>query len=227
MINKFKLIKFKRPNEWLQARLSCITATSASSVLGLNKWETALEVYIRLLTGKGKVVEESEAMALGRKYEPIARQMFSIKHNEYERVDPPVNNWLITQRRKKWFGATPDGLLKQDDKFIGGLECKYHLIRGKDDEEAWKSGVLPQQYYIQVLHTINASERQFQVYYLVALLEHEKRNEKGEWVFDNIEYREYKFVTSELRQDLDYEEKAMYNFMNEHVTKRKFPTITL
>lgn len=225
--NKFDLLKFKSDGEWNKARLDSITATSAGSIMGVNNWETALDVYIKITTKKEKKVADTEFMARGRNYESIVRHIFAIRHQEYRVIEPPKHNWLIRNKENSWWAATPDGLLKAKSRYIGGVECKYHLIRGKSDEERWVNGILPDQYYVQVIHTINASGRQFKEYYLAVLLEHQKPSDEKKWTFDNLEYREYRFVTKEIVEDLNREQKAVNNFIENNIKKKVIPGVKL
>lgn len=223
-----KLINFKSREHWLKKRLEVITATSAGAILGVSPWESKMDIYMRLTKGVTREVEETDAIRKGNQFEPIARMMFAINHPEWEVIDPPKNNWMVIRKDKPWFGATPDGLLRKvgETKITSGLECKRHLIKGKQDEENWKDGSLPQQYYVQVLHTGNSAK--LDSYYLVAILEYQKYDEKtNTWIFDKIEYREYYFDFTEKKEELAYEEGEMTKFYENNIKAGVMPPIEL
>lgn len=221
-----RLVTFKSREDWLKRRTKVITATSAGAIMGYSPWETKMDIYMRLTRGVVKETEETEAIRKGNQFEPIARLMFAVNHPEWVLIEPPKNNWMIVRKDKPWFGATPDGILIKDGKVVGGVECKRHQIRGKQDEENWKEGKLPNQYYIQVLHTGNAMK--CDIYYLIAILEYQKKDEKtGEWVFDHIEYREYFFDFTEKKEELAYEEEEMEKFYQNNVKAGVMPALEL
>lgn len=216
--------------EWLKQRKSIITATSASAIMGINPWEQPIDIYVRIKTGIYKEQAESGAMALGNKFEPLARNIYRVRHSDVEVHQPPENgNWLFTRKDKKYFGCTPDGLVfpQAEGNLIGGVECKYHLVKGRDDYEEWLSGKLPQHYYVQGLHSLNTFKGYASFWDYAVILEHQRPNSEGVWVFDHYEYREYRLLASELKDELAYEEKCVDDFYNNHLAKNIPPKVTI
>lgn len=222
-----KLVKFKSRAEWLTARMNGISATGAGAVLNVNPWETPIDIYERITHKIYVENEESEAMKKGNQAEPILRDLFKFSYQDkYKLVNPPKANWLIQRKDKPYMIATPDGLLTETmTGNKGGLECKYHRAYGKADAEEWQSGQLPQQYYVQVLHTMNVGK--FKFYYLVVLLEIDKRAEDGKYVLDHYENRYYYFDAEELKEDLDYEESKMDEFWKHNIVERNIPPLVI
>lgn len=222
-----KLIKFKTRDEWLTARTFGITATASGAILGVNPWETPLDIYLRIVHGVTKQIDETELIAKGNQAEPILRDLFRLNYGDkYKLKNPPKSNWMLVRTDKLYMMATPDGLMtEKGTRRKGGIECKYHLLRGAKDEEMWKQGQLPQQYYCQVLHTMNVG--MFDFYFVAVLLEHQKKNANGEYEFDFYETRFYFLDRIELRRDLKYEADEMDKFWHENIVARTIPDVSI
>ena len=79
------MVKLKQgTQEWLDWRLSGITATEASAAMGVSKWATALSVYDGKLNSKPH--EPSKYEEWGTRLEPVIRQTFAEKHKEFKVV---------------------------------------------------------------------------------------------------------------------------------------------
>lgn len=226
-MTSYKLIRFKSREEWKKARLEGITATSAGAVLGVNPWESILETYIKITHKKEDTKEETEAMRKGNQAEPIVRELFKLNYgDEFVLRNPPSSNWIIVNKEKPYFLATPDGLLTNKvTKRKGGLECKFHEVLNNDDAINWRNGLLPNQYFVQVLHTMNAGR--FDFYFLGVILKHKKRKEDGTYVFDYYETRFFYFDAKELKEELRYEEEKIDTFWNGNILTHTLPTITI
>lgn len=117
--------------EWHKVRLGKITASQMSRVMGSNRsWSSYArqlrdELAILDRINAGEDIElgnnfDNEAMAWGRRWEPVARA-------EYEfREDCDVNeDGFIIHPEYPFIGASPDGSIEpDDDSMLGTLEIK-------------------------------------------------------------------------------------------------------
>ena len=121
--------------EWLDWRLSGITATEASCAMGVSKWGTALSVYNDKLNPKQH--EPSEYEEWGSLLEDVIKfKKFAKEHPEFE-----VRQGACYER--EWRKCSLDGELWKDGKCIAILEIKT----GSSSAD-WNP--VPDGYYAQV-----------------------------------------------------------------------------
>ena len=102
--------------EWLDWRLSGITATEASAAMGVSKWMTPLSVYDQKLNPKPH--EPSKYEEWGTRLEPVIRQTFAEKHPEFKVVQGECYE-------DGWKKCSLDGELKDETgKTVAILEIK-------------------------------------------------------------------------------------------------------
>lgn len=126
--------------EWLQHRLSCITSTDASAIMGLNPYKSRKDVLKEKL-GLGKEQEDNEAMRLGRELEPKAREVYMLKENVI--VVPEV----VVHDKYYWAMASLDGLA-ENGQHILEIKC------GKSAFEYALRGEIPAYYKCQIQHAL-------------------------------------------------------------------------
>jgi len=106
-------------------------ASEAASALNMNPYTGGpLELYLRKL-GKMQPIEDTDAMRLGRKLEPVIIDEYSERENKKVAVMLPM--YLHTKH--SFMGATPDGLVLADEearKADFGLEIKASNFRMRD-----------------------------------------------------------------------------------------------
>lgn len=68
--------------EWLEFRRSKIGASAGPSILGVNPYQDAADVYDQMILAKE--VQDNPAMARGRELEPIAREYYNLLNNDSE-----------------------------------------------------------------------------------------------------------------------------------------------
>lgn len=99
--------------EWLDARVGCITASVAAGALGIHPHMSRAEAWRRCL---GTQKESSnDAIRWGQQFEPIARY-----HYEIETGFLVQSGGLWVHDEYPWLKASPDGLIGND----GALEIK-------------------------------------------------------------------------------------------------------
>jgi putative phage-type endonuclease len=127
---------------WLEAREPLITASDAATVLGLNPWDTPLQLALRK-RGELPAKEETEAMRMGHVMQPVIAKLYAD-----ETARPIVNVGDFTIQRNATYpfaGATLDyGTTDDNLGTDGALECKNVGARLADQ---WEEGA---PLYVQV-----------------------------------------------------------------------------
>lgn len=126
-------------NEQLEIRKSGIGGSDAAAVLGLSKWNTPLQIYLKK---KGLLeVEQNDAMYWGSKKEAVIREVYQEKTG-YNVLIPE----MIRHSKHNFMLANVDGIANGNRL----LEIKTASY----DDEWGESGstTYPQDYYVQVQH---------------------------------------------------------------------------
>ena len=134
--------------EWLALRKTKITATDASIIMGVSPWKTCAELYWEKISENRENIV-TKAMQRGIDLEPIARELFIIKHGV--EVHPKV---VI----KDWAMASLDGM-----DFSGEIIVEIKCAGPKDHATAL-SGKIPDHYYPQLQHQLYVTGVQL-IYY--------------------------------------------------------------
>jgi len=148
--------------QWLAERKLGIGGSDAAAVLGLSPWKTNVELWEEK-TGRrdDKDMSDNAYVQYGVAAEPLIRSMFALDYPQYEirhQENTSEAHALYPQLR-----ASLDGELKDraTDRF-GILEIKAAFINSRADRDKW-NGVVPQHYYVQVLHNMYVTDADFGV----------------------------------------------------------------
>jgi len=142
--------------EWLEQRK--LGASDAAAILGLDPFRSPYRVWAEK-TGVLAPAEESEAMRLGKRLEPVIIAEFSFRTG-YEAESCQK---LYTCDDAPYMTATPDATV-QVGAFPGLLECKATNSYQADN---WKDGP-PDAAHIQVMHQLACTGLDFA--YVAALI---------------------------------------------------------
>ena len=146
MDTHFALVEVQQgTSEWLAWRHKGIGASEASAVMGENRFESA---SMLLKKKRGPVVLDSfqnEAMALGTKLEPEARQIY------IEKTGNNVRPVCVQSYRYDWLRASLDGLSTNHDAVVE-IKCGASVYR-----RVSASRSVPDYYYGQVQHILAAT----------------------------------------------------------------------
>lgn len=121
-----------------------IYASDAAAILGFAPvgWQSAMDVYLRNVTGKAATEPDEELMDYGRSIEPFVLR--SLQRKLARRVVP--NAVTYVSKEYPWLGCTPDGFVPDDQ---AGVEAKaITFSRGEWGEP--ESGQIPLHYACQV-----------------------------------------------------------------------------
>lgn len=167
--------------EWLDLRATGIGGSDVSTIVGLNKWESAVTFFYKR-TGKIKVERlDSEAMYWGRALEKPIMDRFKADHPELEIWDE-VGTWRNKDRSYQI--VNPDGIYRNEAGEFGIIEIK--TARYPDD---WANGV-PNYYQTQVQYYMSAFGL---AHAYVAVL------------FSGSDYRVYELHADKFQQQVDLE----------------------
>ncbi len=140
---------------WLAYRKEKILIGSSdiSTIVGLNKYNSPLQLYHHFTTVSGQEVQENDYMWLGKQMEPVIMALFARQRPDLE---PVGNDETITD---DWRIATPDGYTNDD----GLIECKCT----RADFDIWQTGV-PDYAHCQVIWQMGIAKKNHA--YVVAML---------------------------------------------------------
>ena len=204
--------------EWLENR--GIGGSDAAAIIGKSKWLTKTQVEKRLL-GKTEIVEKkNDRMIEGTLKEPLIRKMYML-NTKFNVVEPPKRNcWLFRRRDYPLITCTPDGFIKKEDGLYG-LEIKDVALYRKPQIDSWEEGILPEQYYVQVLHYMVTMEDVVGVILYANLMYYKKDDDTEKWEYDYSVLRQYTIMREDVKGDIEYLEQKEIEFINELKIKKQ------
>ena len=129
--------------EWIQDRLNnpSIGASQSSAVMGLNPYQSAVDVYFDLVDGFEQ--DDNLAMYLGREMEPIIKKLFM------ERTGLKVlnDNKIRIDQEYDFLTTNLDGMVVGE-----GVPVEY-----KTSGMPW-TGDIPEHYFVQIQHQMMVTE---------------------------------------------------------------------
>ena len=186
--NEFEFIKLNSREEWLKARETRIGGSEASSLIGINKYQSLRDLWRKKKKGITEEID-NEAIRYGNALEPILREMFRVKHPtmdvQYE------ENAILYSKKYEWMSYSADGLI-WDGARAGILEIKTSFIRNSSMSEEWKEQI-PMNYFAQTLWGLLVTG--FEFIDLIAELR---------YMDGNSTIRQYHIERSEVLDDIEY-----------------------
>ena len=137
--------------EWLEKRKYSIGASEAGSILGLNPYQTAVDVYLSKM-GEGLPVDDNLAMWLGRKMEPVIRERFELETGLKVRNDHKIR----IDQEHDFLTTNLDGMVVGEK-----VPVEYKTL------SRW-GGDIPNHYFAQIQHQMMVTNAPYM--YFVALL---------------------------------------------------------
>lgn len=131
---------------WLELRRKGIGGSDAASIVGLNPYSSAIDVYADKL-GLKAPVEESEAMWLGNVLEPVVAKRFEQETG----LSVQRRNAILQHPEHPWMIANIDRMVVGQK---AGLEIKTTNLLNKTK---FADGEVPPTYLIQALHYLAVS----------------------------------------------------------------------
>ena len=124
----------KDKNAWLNHR--GIGGTSASAIVGLNPYQTKLDIYCAIENPKEEKDEATgERVDYGRKLEPLIRNNINANFSHKYKVRNPKGFEMYRRKDKPYMTATLDGtmtsLTDPNEKWV--IEIKTHDMGDSED----------------------------------------------------------------------------------------------
>jgi putative phage-type endonuclease len=134
---------------WLAERRNSVGASEAGTVLGLNPWETVLQLYLKKL-GLADETVETPAMRWGTRLEPLIAEEYSARSGRGFIAE----QLFVRSPEYSFMTATLDRV--RDDGRI--VELKTVGARGAAEWGEPDSDEIPPRYLAQVLHQLIVTE---------------------------------------------------------------------
>ena len=220
----YRQLIFSSEGEWLAHRR--IGGSGASALFGCNEYQTKLDTYCSAVNKPDEYEEKEDTVstAYGKALEPIIHAITKENFKSKYKIIRP-NRFSFYERVSKPFQtASLDAIgVDKETKEKWVFEYKTHMVRDREDyEKNWKD-MLPQKYFIQLLHYLNVMN-DFVGAYLVAKLQ---------WIdYDTglpikEEIRYYKITREQYVKDIAYLDEVETKFYEEHITKHIPPNVSL
>ena len=197
---------FKSREEWKKARK--IGGSDLATIMGEGKWQTINDIYTRLINpGKAKdKLKNNARVQEGAKAEEFIRALWQLEHKQYKIINPPKNNWLFVRKDNDFISVSPDGI---SEDYKCGLEIKDVEVYKNVDLEKWRNGILPKQYFYQVMQYFIVINTLTEIY-LVARIKIMKDKK-----LDHVEEYEYHFERENFKEDIEKCLEAETKFIKE------------
>lgn len=197
-----QMLTLSSREEWLQRRSGTIGGSDAGAVLGLNPYQSNVELYeIKRGIRQAEDISDRECIQYGHQAEMHLRGLFRLDYPQY-RVEFIDNNMWLNDRYP-WAHFSADGWLYDERGRLGILEIKTTEIKSPAQWAQWKDRV-PDHYFAQVLHGMMVMEADFAV--LKAQIKYEIDGNL------KIQTRHYPFERAAYEQDFPILEKEEFDF---------------
>ena len=204
-----KMLQMKSREEWLEKRTSFIGGSDASAIVGMNPYETNIDLWEQKT---GRTVKEDISgksyVKYGVEAEDHLRALFALDYPQYVVGYEPHNIWL--NDRFPFAHASLDGWLTDKETGRQGiLEIKTTNILQSMQREKWDHRI-PDNYFVQVLHYLLVTEFDF------AILKAQLKYDYDGDIF--LTTKHYTIERSEVADDIDYlerEERKFYSYIIE------------
>lgn len=147
--------------DWLKARNGSIGGSDASAILGMNPYMSNVELW-EIKTGRKEVKEISgnPYVEYGAKAEEHLRELFKLDFPKLKVQYQPNN--MFTNDAYPRRHTSLDGWIEDSRGRFGVLEIKTSEMQSRLAKAKWDGGI-PQNYYMQVLHSMIITQASFAV----------------------------------------------------------------
>lgn len=207
----YSKITFQNRKKWLNARK--IGGSDLAVIVGEGKRGTPEDIVNRICFNKDKF-KTSKLMEEGAKAEGPIIELFKIEHPNIKITKAPKNNWLFVRQGDEFMTVSPDAL---GNKCTVGLEIKHCRAYRKSQLEEWKHGIIPKQYYYQIIQYFIVINTLKEIYLNVRLLV----MEKGE--IEHIEELCYHFNRIDFIEEIERCYLLEKAFINLYIIPKVLP----
>lgn len=153
--NRVGVLSEMTHEEWLAARMLGIGGSDISAIVGVNPWNSAIDVYLDK-TGKKPPIEENEKMKWGKILEdPVAKEFANREGVGINKI-----NAMLQHPDHPHFLANLDRLIvKNGHPLMGASESQNNLMQKGNGilevkttgwAQAWGGGEIPDMHYLQL-----------------------------------------------------------------------------
>lgn len=155
------VIFLKSRDDWLKARSGSIGGSDASAILGMNPYMSNVELW-EIKTGRkeAKEISGNPYVEYGTKAEEHLRELFKLDFPKLKVQYGPNN--MFTNDAYPRRHTSLDGWIEDSRGRFGVLEIKASEMQSRLAKAKW-DGAIPQNYYIQVLHSMIITQADFAV----------------------------------------------------------------
>lgn len=148
------IIRHQDRKEWLKNRESGIGSSEVATILGLNPWETPMQLW-RRKKGIDQPKEENFAMKAGHYLEDAVSRFYSDETGK-EIIKASAGDWLIVNNEKPFLRVSPDRTYwipgrPKSDRNKGIVECKTTQMEVDADNP-------PQHWFVQLQYQLGVAE---------------------------------------------------------------------
>ena len=150
-------IQFIRPKnrqEWLKERMYGIGSSEVATILGLNPWETPLQLW-RRKKGIDPPKAENFAMKAGHYLEDAVSRFYSDETGK-DIIKASAGDWLIVNKEKEFLRVSPDRMY-----WIPGRPKSHHskgIVECKTTQMEVDADNLPQHWFCQLQYQLGVAE---------------------------------------------------------------------
>lgn len=193
-----KIFEYETQEKWHELRGIGIGGSDIGAILGVNKYKSAIDIYIDKTEGKKQ--DGNRFTHFGHKLEKVVFEEFQERHSNMKCYTVPY-----TIQRGVCV-ANVDGMVYDTVKDrYGVLELKTTSAYNKDE---WTGDTVPQSYYAQVQHYLYVTGLSFA--YIACLV-------------GGNDYKEF-YIERSL-EDIDYIQVKATDFWKNHVMKKVPPML--
>ncbi|MBP3768428.1 MAG: YqaJ viral recombinase family protein [Prevotella sp.] len=150
----YTIIRQKNREEWLKDRSGGIGSSEVATVLGLNPWETPLQLW-RRKKGIDPPKAENFAMKAGHYLEDAVSKFYADETGK-DIIKASAGDWLIVNKEKPFLRVSPDRTYwipgrPKSDRNKGIVECKTTQMEVDYDNP-------PQHWFCQLQYQLGVAE---------------------------------------------------------------------
>lgn len=150
----FQIIKPKDRQEWLEDRKYGIGSSEVATILGLNPWETPLQLW-RRKKGIDPPKPENFAMRAGHYLEDAVSRFYSDETGK-NIIKASAGDWLIVNKDRQFLRVSPDRMY-----WIPGRPKSYYnkgIVECKTTQMEVDRDNLPQHWFCQLQYQLGVAE---------------------------------------------------------------------
>lgn len=226
MRKNYRKETYKTREEWLKNR--GIGGSDAAAIVNKSKWVTPNDVYNRIVYKKEKTIPSNSRMEEGVKAEEHIRELWALDHPNFKVIAPPSrSHWIFRRKDYPLLTCTPDGLLKDKEGVLYGLEIKDVELIKTETRQMWESNTLPDQYYYQILHYMVVMGDLEGVCLTAHMKYFSHNDETDEWMFDYAVDKSFWVYREDIKEHIKYLEEKEIDFIENNINKRQQPKLII